>query len=109
MNYLEIKKLIKDNGLELSISLDIASCVCAATSDNEINDDEFVMLCNYVRNIWDDVEKAYTQLIADVVVDCFRHCFDYWQCRDINLSYDDLKHLNKIDDVINAYYNKYYE
>ena len=110
MTYLEIRDLIIEKGLETSISLDIVSCVIASLP-GPVSDENFTEICKYVRFLWDDVEKTYTQLIADVVVDCIYHCFDYWECKDINLDLNNLE-FNHEDNIYlqvrDAYLTKYY-
>ena len=109
MNYCEIKDLLIKNNLETSISLDVVSCVMASLPE-EVSDKDFDLICKYVRFVWDNVEKTYTQLIADVVVDCIYHCFNYWECNDINLNLNELK-FNREDptylQVVDAYLMKY--
>ncbi len=110
MTYLEIRNLLKQNHLEDSISLDIVSAVSCTVPEN-VTDEEFEILCRYVRHIWDRCERTYTQLIADVVIDCVYHCYNYYQCDSINLTFDDMKNYYTpvSDDVIEAYLSKYYD
>lgn len=111
MKYLEIKKLLADNGLECSISLDIVGSLMASlcSVDEEVSDDYFVALCGYIRHIWDHINHSYTQLVADIVVDCVYHCFGYSQCEDIQLGYYDLVDLKETDKVIEVFCDKYYD
>ncbi len=114
MTYIEIRDLLQKNGIKASISLDIVSCVQASlwSVDKPITDEDFTAICNYVRAVWDNVDKTYTQLIADVVVDCIYHCFDYYECKKIKIN---MKKINEqlndetFDKVVQAYLNKYYD
>lgn len=106
MTYLDIKKILEENNIDASIAVDIVSAV-QCSLPQKVEDDLFVALCEYVRYIWDNVERAYTQLIADVVIDCYFHCYNYYCCDNINLTIDDLKNKNKTDAVIEAYCIKY--
>lgn len=65
----EIKKILEENKIK-DIECEIAVCVRAAASP-KISDEEFDLICNFVYYVWDDVEKGYTQLIADIVVDLY--------------------------------------
>lgn len=69
MKFSEIKKLLVDNNIE-DIDCEIVVCVRAA-APSEISDEEFDLLCDFVYYVWNDVEKGYTQLIADIVVDLY--------------------------------------
>jgi len=111
--YLEIRDLLKENGLGCSISLDVVSCIMASVdaSGHEVTDKEFETLCNYTRYIWDKTgNSCFTQMIADVVVDCIWHCFDYYQCRNINLTFEDMEQCGLVyEEVIDAFLNRYYD
>lgn len=109
MTYLEIRDLLKQNNLDCSISLDIVSAVSSSLQE-DVTDEEFEILCRYVKFIWNKCECAYTQLIADVVIDCVYHCYNYYQCDSIHLTFDDMKEYPFIyEDVIDAYLSKYYD
>lgn len=109
--YLEIRELLRKNEINCTIALDIVSCVESSVnaSGYEVTDEEYRIICNYVRGIWDDVEKTHTQLIADVVVDCIWHCFKYYQCQNIELTFEDMKNEEKCEEVRQAYLDKYYD
>lgn len=109
MNYIELRNLFKNNCIEVSVAAEIALCVSASVSGLKVDDKEFTAICSYVRAVWDKVEKTYTQLIADVVVDCVYHCFGYYQCNDITLTKDELDNRVLIDEVVQAYLDRYYD
>lgn len=109
MNYLDCRKIIEENDLELSIPMEIALCVSASISgvEGEVPNEMFSAICGYVRAVWDKVERTYTQLIADIVVDCVYHCFDYYQCKHTTLNFYQLLNLDLLDEIISIYYDKY--
>lgn len=114
MLYLQIRDLLKKEGLGCSINLEIVDCVISSLTavyeeDAIENDRYFEAICDYVRYVWDNVNKTYTQLIADVVVDCIYHCFGYYQCKDVQLSYEDLKEHKQVDKIVDIYLDKYYD
>lgn len=106
MKYNEIAKLIKSNNLNL-IDLDITTSVLACVgNDKRITDEIFDQLCSYTRTIWDKVDKGYTQLVADIVVDCFINN-EYGYRQYCKLTKKDLKEHNKIDEIIDIFCNNY--
>lgn len=109
--YLEIRELLRKNDISCSIALDIVSCVEASVnaSGHKVSDEEYEIICNYVRGIWDDVDKTYTQLIADIVVDCIWHCFEFYTCQNIELTFEEMKNHDKCEEVTQAYLDKYYD
>lgn len=69
MEYSKIRDLLIENKIN-DIDCDIALSVKCALG-KKITDEEFNLLCNFVYCVWDDVDKGYTQLIADIVVDLY--------------------------------------
>ena len=69
MEYSKIRDLLENNKVS-ELDCDIALSVKSALG-KEITDEEFNLLCGFVYSVWDDVEKGYTQLIADIVVDLY--------------------------------------
>lgn len=108
MLYSDILKELDKTSIDYkhNINLEIALCVNCSLPV-KAHEKTFNALCNYVQEIWYKVDQAYTQLIADVVVDCYYKCYEYTPT--ITLTMNDLLTLNKIDDVTQAYLDKYYE
>lgn len=106
MTYTEIRHLLIANNLDCSIDLDIASCVSNCVGLN-VDDNTFRLLCSYVRHIFDNVEKTYTQLIADIVCDCYAELeYEYrFKCK---LTKKDLEEYNHDDKIIEIYLDRYY-
>lgn len=110
MKFSEIKKILEDNNIK-DIDCEIAVCVRAAAS-SEISDEEFDLLCGFVYYVWNDVEKGYTQLIADIVVDLYCN-EDYGyrnEKRDRTLSKEQLKECDYDTRIMveNIFFDTYY-
>ena len=110
MNYIQIKDLLVKLELNDSIALDIVSSVMCALPE-EVSDEDFTKICQYVRFVWDDVERTYTQLVADTVIDCIYHNYEYSECDDIHLDLNNLvfdrTNLTYLE-VREAYIRRYY-
>lgn len=106
MKYNEIKKIIQNNNISL-IDLDISTSVLACVgNDKRITDEIFDLLCSYTRKVWGSVDKGYTQLVADIVVDCYiDNSYGYHTyCK---LTKKDLKEHNKLDKIIDIFCSNY--
>ena len=118
-HYLEIREILKKNKLENSVSIDIVLAVESAIgcSGHTVTEEEYETICAFTRCIWNEVDKTYTQLLADIVVDCLWHCYNFYQCAKINLTFEDMNKVNAcnkeydkiLKTVIMAYLDKYYE
>lgn len=109
MNYIEIRNLLKKHSIEL-VDLDIVSCVMA--SSYNLSDEEFNLICDYVYRVWDNVDKTYTQLISDVVCDLYQDNLGYGYRNEEDerfLTRQDLKTFEKLDVVIDLFYDRYYD
>lgn len=106
MNYIEIRNLLRENKLECSIELDIASCVSCCV-DNALDDETYRLICVYTRAIWDKADKSYTQLMADIVCDCALDC-GYGYRSKIKLTKNDLVKHNKLDKIIDLFLDRYW-
>lgn len=74
--FAEKLKIFEKTGIS-SIDIDVITCVKSSLSE-EVTDEEFNDLCSFTKCIWNEVEKGYTQLIADIVVDLYQDCgYDY--------------------------------
>jgi len=104
MTYAQIRKILIDNDLECSISLDIASCVSACVKGEQVNDELFTDLCRYVRRIWDDIEKPNTQQIADVVCDAVLHLYEYHN--NIELTREELRNGERTEEIVKVYFER---
>lgn len=101
MTYVEIRKLLEENELNCSISLEIVGCVCASLYYNKkIRNDSFAKICECVREVWNNVEHPCTQTIADIVVDNVYNCHEYWNRKPMKLC--DL--CDNIDTILDQYY-----
>lgn len=108
MKYSKIEKFFKANGIWM-LDADIVSCVSAASY--HLDDEEFDLICSYVKRCWNKTNKSYTQLLADIVCDLYENCeYGY---RDANnnifLTKEDLKDKTKIEMVIDIFNEKYYD
>ena len=84
MEYSEIRDLLainKVNALDCDIVLSVKSAL-----SKKITDEEFNLLCGFTYSVWNDVDKGYTQLIADIVVDLY--------CNE-DYGYRDEEHIEK--------------
>lgn len=107
MKYIEIKKLLEQNNIK-EIDTDIVVSVKSALYDDKISDELFNEICSYTRAVWDKVDKGYTQLVADIVCDCLQDC-GYGYRSKLKLTKRDLQQFNKIDKVVDIFYDKYWE
>lgn len=111
MKYAEVKNLFKEKGIN-DLTADIVSCVSAASWN--LSDEDFDLVCSYTNRVLDNVDKGYTQLIADIVCDLYQD-LDYGYRKDEDedeetfLTREDLKDHNKIDMVVDMFYDKYYD
>ena len=108
MKFSEIKKLLEDNNIK-GIDCEIAICVRAAVS-SKISDEEFDLLCDFVYYVWDDAEKGYTQLIADIVVDLYCNEGYGFRSKKFTLSKKKLKECDYDTRrmVLDIFYDAYY-
>lgn len=103
MEYVEIRKLLEENELDCSISLEVASCVCATLTslpNKKIRNDSFAKICECVRKVWNNIKHPCTQTIADIVVDNIYNCYEYWNRKPMKLC--DL--CDNIDAILDQYY-----
>lgn len=108
MKYSEIIDVLKTNSIK-DIDAEIAICVNAALS-KKVSANTFNLLCGFVYYVWSDVEKGYTQLIADIVVDLYQNCYYGYRTSHNKLLRKDLKECDyrKRDMVAVIFYDKYY-
>lgn len=109
MNYSEIRKLAKSNNI-YDIDLEIVSCV--NSSSWKLSDEEYELICKYVWNVWDNVDKTYIQLISDIVCDLYQDNLGYGYRDEEDEKYltkEDLINREKLDMVIDLFYDKYYD
>ena len=99
-------KLLKENEIT-NIEADIVSCV-SASLNRKVQNKTFERLCSFVKWVWNKVDKGYTQLIADIVVDCYQNC-GYGYRDKLKLTLKDLDDYEKRDEVINLFYDRYWE
>ena len=104
MDFARIREDIKtyDN-----LDLDIISCVNAASY--KLSDREYNLVCSYVYKIWYNIEKTYTQLIADIVCDLYQDLGYNYRDEENFLTLEDLEEGNKQEMVIKKFYDKYYD
>lgn len=121
MKYNDIRVLLKTKGIS-AIDADIAMSVdMALDGEKPLNEEDFNALCKFVHYVWDNVEKGYTQLIADIVVDLFVDCSFGYRDEEATttvieaevphyLTLEDIKKLDweKRQMVINIFYDAYY-
>ena len=109
MDYVEIRDLVSKNNIS-EIDIEIVSCV--NSSSYNLNDEEYYLVCRYVYNVWTYLDKTYIQLLSDIVCDLYQDNLDYGyrdEEDDKYLTLDDLKECEKINMVINMFYDKYYD
>ena len=72
MEYKEILNVLEQNKL-LNVNVEIVVDVYYALGCNALNmpDDEFNALCRFTQKVYNECDKGYTQLIADIVVDLY--------------------------------------
>lgn len=109
--FVKIRRILKANGLEPTRTLDIVLATeCAlAKSCTTVEDGEFGLICEYVDEVYDMADLYDVQLMADIVVDCIWHKIEYYQCDDINLTSEEIANKERIDEVVEAYSDRYYE
>ncbi len=111
MKYNEIRNAFKEMRVQ-AIDVDIALSVDCALGHFTTNE-EFNLLCNMVYHIWDTVDKGYTQLIADIVVDLY--CDEDYGYRDEEKGRVLTKQQLEEDDydtrnmIIEIFYDRYYD
>ena len=88
------------------VDLEIAIAVSNALPTNAQNR-TFEALCGYTRALWNKADLGYTQLMADIVVDSYFH--NYHIHNNLHLTIEDLENLNRLDEKLSLFYNKYYE
>ena len=101
MNYVEIRNLFDEKEID-DIDADIVCCVRAASFN--LSDEA------YTRTWWDEVDTGYTQLIADIVCDLYQDNLEYGyrsEARDLILTREDIKNKEKIDMVLDLFYERY--
>jgi len=106
MTYKNIRKLLVDNGLDCSIDLDVASSVSACLYGVAVSDEDFTKICCYVRHILDEVDRGYTQLVADIVCDCLLGLFEYENSTKI--TYEDMENGTYDDEIVAQFYDMFY-
>lgn len=107
MNYVEIRNLFDERKID-DIDADIVCCVRAASFN--LSDEEFTLVCAYTRTCWDEVDRSYTQLIADIVCDLYQDNLEYGyrsEDRDLILTREDIENKEKIDMVLDLFYERY--
>ena len=108
MNYSEIRDLVGKYNIN-DIDLEIVSCV--NSSCRELSTIDFELICEYVKLIWDNVDKTYIQLISDIVCDLYQDLeYGFRDEEDERfLTKEDLKYGAKKDMVIDLFYDRYYD
>lgn len=106
MKYNEIKTILTQHNIT-DIDVDIVSCVNASLY-KRVSNKTYNKLCSFVKWVWDKVDKGYTQLIADIVVDCYQNC-GYGYREKLKLNSKDLESYEKRDKVIDIFYDRYWE
>ena len=109
--FVKIRKILKANNLEPTRTLDIVLATeCAlAKSCTTVEDDEFGLICEYVDEVYEMADSYDVQLMADIVVDCIWHKIEYYQCDDIDLTSKEIANKERIDEVVEAYSDRYHE
>ena len=121
------KQLARVEALSSStIKLDVMTSV-KMSLDEPVSDKVFNQLCEVTEEVYDKVDKGYTQLIADVVVDLYQDCGygyrnkksktikDYFTGKEYKVSQlltkKDLEDLSwqKREMIIEIFYDKYYD
>lgn len=108
MNYSNIRDLAKKHEIS-DIELEIVSCV--NSSSWQLSDEDFELICEYVKSVWHDVDKTYIQLISDIVCDLYQDLeYGFRDEEDERfLTKEDLKYGAKKDMVIDLFYDRYYD
>ena len=108
MEYSKIIEVLKTTKIK-DIDAEIAICVNAALSKN-VSSNTFNLLCDFTYTVWSDVEKGYTQLIADIVVDLYQNCGYGYRTSHNKLLRKDLKERDyrKRNMVAVIFYDRYY-
>lgn len=106
MKYKDIKDLVIKNRIS-DIDLEIVSCV-NSTSDY-LSENEYNSICEYIKQVWYRLNSTYIQLLADIVCDLYQNLQYGYHDLDTGkyLTKTDLIRFNKIDIVMNIYYDKY--
>ena len=84
----ELNVIRKKNGYSYPslfwTDIDLATCVACSMgesfSGNPENEEEFEIICSFVSYVWDKIDKGYTQLLADIVIDLYQD--QGWGYRD---------------------------
>ena len=75
MKYSEIlDKLQEIKGVGYA-QIEIANCVsCSLGLRYSItNEEEFDIICEFTYYVWDKIDKGYTQLLTDIIVDLYKN------------------------------------
>ena len=109
INYSEIINVLKLNSIK-DINAEIAICVNAALS-KKVSANTFNLLCGFTYHVWYDVERGYTQLIADIVVDLYQNCYYGYRTPSNKLLRRDLIECDyrKRQIVEDIFYDRYFE
>ena len=108
MKYNEIKKLAKEHNIS-DIDLEIVSCV--NSSSGKLSDEDFDLICEYVKCVWQKVDSTYIQLISDIMCDLYEDLDygyrEYGGNEELILTKEDLKYCSKIYEVRDIYYDRF--
>lgn len=106
ISFSDIRELAIKNKIS-DIDLEIVSCVNSASYN--LSDNEFNLICDYVKQVWFKLDSTYLQLLADIVCDLYQGLdYGYRNGYEIRLTKNDLVKLEKMNKVVDIYYDKYY-
>lgn len=102
--YLEMRDTIKEKEFDLT-QVEIVSCVMC--SCDTLTDEEFELICEYVRRVYDRLDYTYIQLVSDIVCDLYKDLdYGYRDRKSGNyLTKRDLSLSSKTSMVLDLFYN----
>lgn len=106
MDYTRIRDLFKKESIS-DTQAEIVSCV--NSSMNKMSDEEFNLICSYVESCWYAMDNSYFQLLTDIICDLYQNLeYGYRdEEKDKVLTLEDLKNKEKIDMVLDLFYDRY--
>lgn len=92
MRYSFIRDLLKANDVD-NMDCQVLLAIDSALS-KPVSDKVFDLLCGFTSLIYNELDKGYAQLLADIVVDLYQDCGYGYRTSNYKLTLKDLRECN---------------